>query len=483
MEGSGRIFPAVRARGLAAWTFVPTPRRLWRIFAAGCFALVPFLFLQYVGEEAVTVIVTQEMWASGDFVRTTMYGHNYGRPGLFSWAMLPPTLLAGWDHVLLAARAVTVAATIAAGLTLAWLVRRIFKDDLLAAFSAATYLSGDVLIYRGWLAYADPLYACLIFVAMACLWVATAERRLGLLAAGAVALGAAFLTKTVTGYVFYGTLGLVLLWRHDNRGFLLRPLPVAVHVAALAFPFAWDALVAGHAVLGPLLLQFALPFESPVASDPLGHLARVLWYPVRTAWYLMPVSAVAIVCLARRSVPPGRLVARPLDVAAWTVLLGMLPYWLAPDGGTRYLMPLYPLFALLMASVVLAAGRAAADIAVKALVATVALAFGVGLVGFPLYESRVRGDYAAAARAVVARVGDAPLYALDVSSLGASIVANVNALRRPRLPLARPPADWADGFVLAMEPDPALGRTAATVRVGSRTRYLLCRGPACGPHG
>ena len=70
---------------------------------------------------------------------------------------------------------------------------------------------------RGWLAYADPLFAFFTFGAMACLWVATSERRVGLLALAALALVCAFLAKVLTAYVFYGVFGLVLLWRHRSH--------------------------------------------------------------------------------------------------------------------------------------------------------------------------------------------------------------------------------------------------------------------------
>ena len=189
------------------------PALLWRLYGAAALVFLPTLAIQYVGEEAITVIVTQEMWARQDFVVTTMYGVGYGRPGLFSWLMLPVTALVGWSNILVAARLVTVAATLSTGLMLAFLVRRIFRDERLAALAAAVYLSGDILIYRGWLAYADPLFATLVFAAMALLWIATAERRHALLVLSVLALCAAFLTKTGTGHLFFAATALVLLWR------------------------------------------------------------------------------------------------------------------------------------------------------------------------------------------------------------------------------------------------------------------------------
>src|SRR5207249_1658856 len=165
-------------------------------------------------------ISAQEMWANRQFLVMTHYGSVYPRPGLFPLLIAGVSNILGWSNVLIAARMIAISATILTGLTLAWLVLRIYGDRTLAALSAAIFLSGDVLLYRGWLAYADPLFALFTFGAMACLWVAVNERRAGLLALAAVGLMGAFLAKVLTAYVFYGVLGLVLLWRHGNRRFL-----------------------------------------------------------------------------------------------------------------------------------------------------------------------------------------------------------------------------------------------------------------------
>ena len=181
-----------------------SPATMWTIFWAGAGSFVPLLFLQYVGEEPFYPIVAQEMWAKKEFIVTTLYGTNFGRPALYSWLILLLTGVLGKANILIAARLITVSSTLLIGLTLAWLVRKIFDDRLLAAFAAAVFLSGDVLLYRGWLAYADPLFSLFTFAAMAFLWVATEERRRDLLVFAALCLMGSFLAKVFTGYVFYG---------------------------------------------------------------------------------------------------------------------------------------------------------------------------------------------------------------------------------------------------------------------------------------
>jgi hypothetical protein len=137
-----------------------------------------------------------------------------------------------------------------------------------------------------------------------------------------------------------------------------------------------------------------------------------------------------------------------------------------------------------MAFVVLRSGIRTQGIAAKALIATAGIAYVASLVGFPLYERYFRGSYADAARMVLDRIGDAPIYGTDFSSLGLSIVANLNVLRAPKPPVGFPPQDFASGYVLAREPDQGIGPVALAFAVGrnakgGRTRYRLCRGAAC----
>ncbi len=453
---------------------------MWMIFWAGAGSFLPLLFLQYVGEEAIYPIIAQEMWAKKQFIVTTLYGYNFGRPGLYSWLILLPAAVLGEQNILIAARLVTVSSTLLIGLILGWLVRKIFGDRLLAGFAAAVFLSGDVLLYRGWLAYVDPVFSLFTFAAMACLWVATEERRRDLLLVATLCLICTFLAKAVTGYVFYGVLGLVLLWRHDNRRFLLTPLSILLHLGAAAFPVVWNYGLAGDAVSGWMKFDIVHQLQNAAIPNALVYLELFVAYPFRTIWYLLPTSVIAIYCLAWRRISPGAWRRNPVLIALFTVAINLVPYWLTPAGSTRYLMPLYPLFALLMAYVVLNSGKAMIGLGAKALIATVGVAYVAALAGFPLYEHFIRGNYDNAAQAIIARAGGFPIFAMDDSSVGLSIVADINTLRASQPPVTRPPAGFASGVVLSLRPDPTVGQVAVTFTVGrNRTRYLLCRGEAC----
>src|SRR5450759_3186752 len=199
--------------------------RWWYLWAVLCF--IPTLFFYYVGEEAVFTLNSMEMWQRHEFLNTVMYGSlgggGNGRPPLFSWLMIPLAQLVGWSHVLVASRIITVCATLGTSLTVAWLAQQLWRDKTIAWMAALLYLvTADVLLYRGWLSYADPLFAMFVVLAIALAWVACLRSSYPLLAGAMLAVFAAFLTKALTAYVFLGVGLLVFLRDAGFRRFLLR---------------------------------------------------------------------------------------------------------------------------------------------------------------------------------------------------------------------------------------------------------------------
>jgi 4-amino-4-deoxy-L-arabinose transferase-like glycosyltransferase len=461
-----------------------SPAVMWAVFWFGAATFVPLLFLQYVGEEAVYTIIAQEMRTNKEYLLATLYGQSYGRPSLFSFAILLLSDILGGQNILVAARLITATATVLTGLTLAWLIRAIFQDRFFAAFGAAVFLSGDVLLRRGWLAYSDPTFSFFTFGAMACLWVATEQRRYELLLLATLGLIGSFLTKVPTGYVYYGVLATLLLWRHPNRQFLLTPWSLLMFLIAVAVPILWNYEIAANSIFPTVWGQALSVVRESGAHGFTYYAGRFVSYPLRLLWHLMPISAIVLYCLWSRKLPPGSLRQNSLIIAGLTVAINLLPYWFVPGSRTRYIMPIYPLLALCMTYVVLHSGRFVIDLSAKALSATVAVAFILALAGDPLYERYFRGGYGRAAEAIIARAGDSPIFATDHSSIGLSIVAELNTRRPDKAPISIPPARFTGGFVLVNEPDPGIGAIDTVLQLGQesgpeRVRYLLCRGDSC----
>ena len=172
----------------------------------GALSFIPTLFFYLVGEEGIYTITSMEMWLNQTWLKQTTYGLDNGRPPLVNWLIVPVAQLMGWAHVVAAARLTSVLATLGMVATVYGLSRRLTQDKAFALFAALACLClADLLLYRGWLTYTDPVFAFFTFAAIACLWIATLEKRLGLLLLSVIFISAAMLAKAFTAYIFFGT--------------------------------------------------------------------------------------------------------------------------------------------------------------------------------------------------------------------------------------------------------------------------------------
>jgi 4-amino-4-deoxy-L-arabinose transferase-like glycosyltransferase len=455
-----------------------TPRRWWLLFAVAAATFLPALAFYYVGEEAIFPKSALEMWYHNEPIRRLLFGGELQHNPLFTWLIIPLSMLFGWDAMLVVTRGITVAATVLSGVAVAGLAQILYGNRTFSALAAVVYLTlADLFFYRGWLAYVDPLFGLLVFAAMAGLWVACERRHSGWLALALLALTGAFLAKALTAYVFYAGAGLVLLLR-GHRRFLLSAPSLALHVAALAFPLLWFRFFMASSGQGTRMFS---EIVAKLAPESLAdYLLKLLAYPLETLLSLAPAGLIALWLLLRRR----RLLADAQDAHLATALLillvGYLPYWLAPHSHVRYLVPLYPLAGLVIARVLWLGGAAVLATTRKWVIGLIVVKLLVVLIAFPLYQQRYRGaNYAEAAQAIIARTAGHPLYTLNVSASGLSVAAYIDTARLPKQPLGFPPAEWRDGFALAYEPDEKIGRIAAQYRLGGNELYLLCRGAAC----
>ena len=451
--------------------------RWWGFYLIAAATFLPAIGFGYVGEEAIFPLSSLEMWYRGEWVQQLFYGASLKHNPLFNWMIIPLASLVGWEHMLAVARALTIAATVGTGLVVAWLCRALYRDAVFAAFAALVYLTlADLFFYRGWLAYADPLFAFFAFGAMACLWVACLRRNAGLLALAVAALTCAFMTKALTAYAFYGGTALVLVTDRRYRPFLLGPFSWLVHVIGAALPLAWLYAVPVNADQGGRM--FAEIVTKLATANVFDYALKLVSYPVDTLFRLAPLAFVAGYCWWRRreAVDGDDAHIRILIAIA---LVNYLPYWLAPQGSIRYLLPLYPLAAIAIARPLWTCGAVAE--ARRWIIGMIAVKLIVVLALFPYYQSRYRGEnFETTARAILQRTAGKPLYSSNVSASGMSVIAHLDVLRLPAAPIVFPPQNWETGFVIAYTPDPAQGQVAAEYRLGGNTLYLLCRGAACG---
>jgi len=454
------------------------PRFWWLCFGLFALSFLPSLGFYFVGEEAILPMTSLEMWHRGDWLKHTIYGLPVGHNPLFNWLLIPLASAAGWTHALLLSRALMVASCLLTALVLAGLARRLFGDATFAAFAAVTYLSlGDLFFWRGALAYVDPLFGLFVFGSIAALWMACERRAAAWLLAAMAALTAAFLTKTLTAYVFYGAAGFVMLFRSEYRRFLLGPASIAVHVVGLAAAVAWLHFVVGGQGHGEWMLREAVLKLVPEGAG--AYLLRlVVAYPADMLLRLSPACGLALYLLWRRRVTAPETAGENFKTALAVAGLNLLPYWLAPQGGIRYLIPIFPLFALVFARLIWRSGSEALQLAVRWLAAILVIKLAFVLAIFPYYQVKYRGkNFLAVAEEVQSRAGDRRLYVNDLTATGLSVVTHLDTLRLPMSPVVWPPADWDDALLLTGAP--GQDQVIAKYRLGGNDLYLVCRGAGC----
>lgn len=468
--------------------------RFWYMYIAAALCLVPTIWFYYVGEEAVFPIAAMEMMQHGDWLTKTRYGINLTQNPMYVWLIIPFASLLGWEHVLEAMRIITLSSTVGIGLMLAWLAHKLTGDRAFSAFAALIFATlADLLIYRGWLAYVDPTYSLAIFASIVLLWVAALQRRYSLLGIALLVLTCAFLIKTFTAYIFYGTALLVFFGDSRYRPFLLARTSLALHLLAFIFPLPWLKFAVSNPGQSSFMLwEFT---DKLVPHDLSAYGLQLLTYPIETILRLSPAALIALYFVRKY-----HLHKHAENWPSWwksaflIAILNMLPYWFAPISASRYLMPLYPFFALAIAWPIWLAGKSSIYTTLRWLTGIIVFQFILALIVFPYYQRHVRGEnYYLTAQDILACTDGKPLYTINAVAHGMSITAYIDSMIYPRAPLTIPPPSWDDGFVISLNPEGILdqvnngkvehwsfpGKVFKKYQLGVDPVYLLCRGTAC----
>ncbi|MBA4381360.1 MAG: hypothetical protein C0406_02235 [Sideroxydans sp.] len=403
-------------------------------------------------------------------------GGGGGRPPLMNWVMIPIANLIGWEHVLVASRLVSVGATIATSLTVAWLAHQLWRNQTITWVAAIMYLvMADVMLYRGWLSYADPLFTMFVVLAIAQVWGACLRKSHWLLFAAMLSAFAAFMTKALTVYVFLGIAMLVLMRDAENRRFLLGKQAWLAYAFALLLPFIWWKMgthdAAQHAKMSDDILR------KLVIPDVGKYLLRLFVYPSEMFVRLMPASLIiAYFLLRQRAIA---LEHPAVGAALLIALLNYLPYLIAPEGSVRYVLPVYAFVVLAAAYLVV---QDVSPFQVKKwLVGMLVLGTIVNTLVFPWYQRNYRGEnYVQMAQEIVQKYGDYPLYVANVSSTGLAVAAEIDTLRFGKHPaLISPPADFTEGIVIAHALGDVKGELLRELKNKIDSVFLICRGNAC----
>jgi 4-amino-4-deoxy-L-arabinose transferase-like glycosyltransferase len=449
---------------------------LWFAIVAASLSFFFSIGLPSVGEEGVYTNITLEMLFNQEYLVPTLYGVHYSRPPLFNWLMLGVMQFVGVANVVIAARLVNIAATLATAWLLYKFVARKFTEKTFALFCCAAFLSGDLLFKRGWLAYADSLFALCVFAAMLALWLAVDTQRTRWLVVAVFSLSCAFLAKIHTAYIFYGITGLVLLWQHPQRKFLFGAQSWMLHINAILFPIAWTLYVNdGYGGVSTTWLHSRSFVEWPGL---LAYATKISLYPLDVLSRFLPLSLLAVLAWFVQKSRQSLLPNANTKIIFWITFLNLLVYWLAPASNIRYILPLYPFIAMLLAYQIWHHKPQWRNLAVGCLLFVICLKYVYALVWLPYEHTQWRGDARVVAAAIQQRTQDAPLYTNDSTSSGLRVTVELNKIRYPAAPLTVPHQDFY-GYVILDNNDPRFGTLVQTYNLRSNKLYLFFKaGPA-----
>ncbi len=446
----------------------------WLLFLLAQLSFLTTLGLPYQGEEGVYTITSMEMALNQEWTVPTLYGNNYARPPLFNWFIIPIAWVLGWGKVLIASRLVSGMATLLTSFLLVWFVEKITRDRFWGVFSALIYLSGDVLFRRGWLAYSDPLFSLFVFAAVCFLWIGMRENRAILFFASALCLIGSFLTKALTGYIFYIVALGVLSYRLPERKNAITVASIVAHLVAFGFPVGWSICVSdgdhGSSMIHDVIARLDVQSISK-------YISKILFYPFDTFARWFPVSGILLYFWLKNKV--NLFENKSVQIALWICFLNYLPYWLAPDTPVRYLLPLFPLVAFVFSVWIKECFPHKIPVMFLWFVSVVVLRYGLGVFWFPYYEKHYRGNYQETAEDILRISQSEPLYTTDHSSVGLSVSAYIDERKMPEQVLIAPRGEFQRGFLISRTMEVPNAQVVKIYYFGRQKLYLLCASSTC----
>lgn len=448
-------------------------QRFLRLYVGIAVALLfATLWLPITGEEGVYILSAFENVHAHQPLTTTLFGDFYGRPPLLSWLLGYLAEWMSWHYAVVLNRLLSALSTVLIAAGLFGLSKRVSTSTALSWLTVAAYLSGDLLLRRGWLAYADPLLSLCVFLSFAALWLALEQQYARWLWLAAIATILGFLSKALTAYTFYAVFWLVLFCVHQRRRYLFSVQALLSYAALLLVPYGWDWL-SGQPYWQTMLAEMS---NTAFAPGIWQYLYQVGFYqPVMLVVHLLPLSVFVIYGCYQRN-KPSEMHAQVGRIAFWVALLGFIPCWFAPRWPeARYYMPLYPAMALFMAQRLWACRRTSWRWLQRFLMAFL-LIKALSVVWFYSYQSVYRMNYREVAEAIVKQLGSRHLVvdplSQNVSTMN-SVGMWVDVLRPSQPPLQLATAHW-QGCLLSHEVQP--NETLSRVfRKHREAIYIYCR--------
>lgn len=308
------------------------------------FSLFPNLDVyEFRNEESLRTAVAYEMFKSSNYIQPYLLGEPYyNKPPLFNWLIVLYSQFLGWSEI--TGRAVSLTFLVLCLLLLLAFTQYLFKDLKLSFLSALTFITlGNVLFFYGYLAEIDITFAFFIFLLIVCAYMWSQKNHTFWVFATGFLAGLSALIKGLPSYGFYGLTLLALGIYKKDLSLLFSRKAMLSHLMSLLLPVLW--LVNTY---NPALYLQTLFYESfsRLTDESLSMWYRVITFPLLTFKDTLPNSLLFLIAMYFLLKYDKWEFPHELRKLFLIFFINYVPYLFSKSSG-RYILPLYPLLAIL----------------------------------------------------------------------------------------------------------------------------------------
>jgi 4-amino-4-deoxy-L-arabinose transferase-like glycosyltransferase len=341
---------------------------------------------QFRNEESLRTTIAYEMFKSSNYAQPYLLGEPYyNKPPLFNWLIVLYSQFLGWSEI--TGRAVSLTFLVLCSLLLVIFTQYLFRNLKLSLLSALIFITfGNVLFFYGYLAEIDMTFTFFVFSLMVCAYMWSEKDSIFWVLATGFLTGIGALTKGLPSYAFYGSTLLALGLYKKDFGMIFSKKAMLSHLVSLLLPTFW--ILNTH---DPTLYLKTLFYESfsRVVDGNFSRWRHMITFPLLTFKDTLPNSLlffIAIYFLLKHSKLEFPHTLKKLFLIFF---VNYLPYLISNSAG-RYILPLYPLLAIMFSYYI---SRALENANYKKIFYTtigLALIFRVlyGFLFFPYYNER-----------------------------------------------------------------------------------------------
>ena len=347
--------------------------RAWLILAVVALAIHLADYALIDSDEGRNAEVAREMAVTNDYVVPRYNGLPYlDKPVLYFAAVAMSIEVLGATE--LAARLPSYLFTLATAAVLFWFARRVW-DERTAWIAAIIHLATPLTVAFSRIVIFDSALTFFSVLALACFYLAIAERQAKWSVLAWIALGFAMITKGPVGLLLVLPPALIFAWRSRALR-LLVPAAGLLLFALIVAPWVW-----GMSQVVPEFLRYVLVTETVerMATDALNRTGP--------PWYFLPyVIGGALPWSIMLIFSWKRLRERDPVMLYWAlaVLVPFVFFSISQSKRPQYVLPLMPPLALLLARIWDEARTRAAAVTLVVIGAILMIA--------PAFQERVRMD-------------------------------------------------------------------------------------------